>query len=46
MRQREIVADLPATDELGITARQLLVEFEKGLRDHKAHLAQLERAAT
>lgn len=42
LRQREIVAELPADSDLRLMAETLLDELEDVLRQHKAHLARLE----
>jgi hypothetical protein len=42
-RQRKITAGMPSTGEPSRAARRLLVEFERTLCDHKAHLARLEK---
>lgn len=41
VRQREIVHRLPQSGEVAEIARALLVEFEKSLEAHRAHLARL-----
>ncbi|MDQ1902204.1 hypothetical protein RAH32_17420 [Paracoccus sp. WLY502] len=39
--QRKIVASLPPDSALEKTARQLLVQFEDALENHRAHLTRL-----
>jgi hypothetical protein len=42
IRQREIVAKLPAGSDLLLLGESLLADLEDALRQHKAHLARIE----